>query len=104
MGLINKYLNWNKRFFLREKPFIKHFHKYYSIQIEKFKQERHLRFFSFDIDASWKTHHGGFGIEFCILGIYFIFKTYDNRHWCYKCEKYADEICYQEKHKKITWE
>jgi len=37
----------------------------------------------FNISTSWSRHtdHAGFRFEIEIFGLYFIFDTYDNRHW-----------------------
>jgi hypothetical protein len=70
-------------------------HKYFNFQIGWWKINS-----VFGINTYWSVHqdHAGFHFEADLLWFYFIFYTYDNRHWCNKCNKYMTEHCYEENH------
>lgn len=77
-----------------EKKIIFTKHKYVNLQIGWDKNS--TNFYNFDIGHSHKTDHSGFHLNFGLLNFYFIFYTYDNRHWCEKCQKYMTDKCYGE--------
>lgn len=82
-----------------EKKIINTKHKYFNLQIGIFKGSmEECNIFKFNIDWNRRIDHAGLNIDFNIWNFYFIFQIYDNRHWCYTCNNYATQKCYDEGH------
>ncbi len=93
-------------------------HKYYNIQAEFnklydlwhwvtkvdisptsfFVQLKILFLFDISLHINRKEDHAGLYFSFSLLWFDFFFQIYDNRHWCDKCDKFMEEICYKENH------
>lgn len=75
-------------------PFTKN--KYFNLQIGR--EARLTTLFDLMTGITFRSDHCGFKFHLTILWLYFIFYTYDSRHWCEKCNKFSDETCYEENH------
>jgi hypothetical protein len=71
-------------------------HKYINFQIGWNRESTNI--FYFNLQWSYKVDHAGFSINFDLGKFYLILETYDNRHWCNKCNSFKNETCYLEKH------
>lgn len=71
-------------------------HKYFNLQIG---WGTFWKVFGLDTHWAVRQDHAGFHFGIDLLWFYFIFYTYDNRHWCEKCNRFMTEKCYEEKHK-----
>jgi hypothetical protein len=74
-------------------PFCKN--KFFNLQIGWMTDE-YYEYFDFTCKWTRKQDHAGFNFNFGIWRFYFIFYTYDNRHWCIDCGDYMTENCYKE--------
>jgi hypothetical protein len=82
-----------------EKKIINTEHKYFNLQFGLFEGKyEETDIFRFDSNWSRRVDHAGFNLNISIWNFYFMFNIYDNRHWCYKCDTYKTERCYDEKH------
>jgi len=79
-----------------EKRIIGTKHKYINLQIGWDKESTTI--FGFNFRLSRKEDHAGLNTWFNLFRFYIFFYITDNRHWCYYCNKFKDEICYTEKH------
>jgi hypothetical protein len=70
-------------------------HKWFDIQIG---WEKIISIFSLDLGWSIRQDHAGFKLNFNILWFYFIFYTYDSRHWCSKCNAWETSECREKNH------
>jgi len=71
-------------------------HKHFNLQIGWY--EKLETWFNIGLEWSRRRDHAGFRLDISILWFYFIFYTYDNRHWCEKCDTWMSDVCYKENH------
>jgi hypothetical protein len=70
-------------------------HKYYNLQIGVLTEKKEkTNIFNFSIKVTKKVDHAGFSFDFEIFNFYIIFYTYDNRHWCYRCNNWESKNCH----------
>jgi len=71
--------------------------KFYDLQIGYYDKSW-TDYFKFNLSWNRNFDHAGFNFEISLWIFYFIFYTYDNRHWCMDCEKWKDENCTHEEY------
>lgn len=68
-----------------EKKIFKTKHKYYNLQVGLYtEKEEQTYVFDSSVGLSRRCDHAGFRFEVSIWNFYFIFYTYDHRHWDYE--------------------
>lgn len=67
--------------------------KFFNLQIGCTEDE-YYEYFDFTCKWTKNQDHAGFNLNLGLWKLYFIFYTYDNRHWCMDCEDYMKESCY----------
>jgi len=83
-----------------EKKIINTEHKYVNLQIGITKGKfEECSIFKFNVSWNRRVDHAGFNFDFGIWNFYIFFQIYDNRHWCYVCNKWMTQECYNEGHK-----
>ena len=82
-----------------EKKIIGTKHKYINFQIGMLKgKAEECNIFQSNFNWNRRVDHAGLNIDLNIWNFYFLFQIYDNRHWCYDCDAFASQKCYDEKH------
>ena len=76
--------------------------KYFEWQVGHYtKSEEKSNIFNFSIDWNRRCDHAGLYLTFEVWNFYSFFNIYDNRHWCYHCNKYQTQTCIDECHEEI---
>lgn len=92
-----------KNFICTTKKIINTEHKYVELQTGLFEGKyEETDVFKFNIHWSRRVDHAGISIDLYIWNFYFMFQIYDNRHWCYNCDDYFKQSCYDEKHEEFA--
>jgi len=75
-------------------PYCKH--KYFNLQIGWYLSEDFYDYFDFTCKWTRRQDHAGFNFEIGLLKFYFIFYTYDHRHWDMYKKCYTENNCWME--------